>query len=144
MRVRAFLVCTAMLVLHGALQAQQPAASTCQTSVSLVPGAAPISLKSTAASVAVLDSAALSSIAGRTLSDALTARLPGVSVMRSSGVAGTGSRISIRGPSGILTAQRPLLFIDGIRVDDEFQSIGVDIGGQAPSRIDDVPLDQVE
>jgi TonB-dependent starch-binding outer membrane protein SusC len=142
MRARAFLLGTAMLVLHGASQAQQ-LASSCRTSVSLVPGGASIPLKSTAASVATLDSAALSSIAGRTLSDALTARIPGVSVMRSSGVAGTGSRISIRGPGGLITPQRPLVFIDGIRVDDEFQALLVASDSQAPSRLDDIPLDAV-
>jgi outer membrane receptor protein involved in Fe transport len=142
MRVHVFLFCMATLVLHGAPRAQQPAAS-CNTSVSLVPGAAPISLKSTAASVAVLDSAALSSIAGRTLSDALTARLPGVSVMRSSGVAGTGSRISIRGPGGLNTPQRPIVFIDGIRVDDNFDAHLVVSDSQAPSRLDDIPLDAI-
>ena len=143
MRARAFLLGTAMLVLHSASQAQQPTSSTCKTSVTLVPGGAPIPLKSTAATVATLDSAALSSIAGRTLSDALTARLPGVSVMRSSGVTGTGSRISIRGPGGLTTPQRPIVFIDGIRVDDNFDAQLIGIDPQAPSRLDDIPLDAI-
>src|SRR5689334_22290160 len=62
------------------------------------------------ASVAIVEPTATN----RTLSDVLASRVPGVSVMRSSGVAGTGSRIRIRGPSGILTPQQPLLFIDGV------------------------------
>jgi hypothetical protein len=101
-------------------------------------------LHNSGASIGIIDSAALAPFVGNTLSEALTARLPGVSVMRSSGVAGTGSRIRLRGTSGILVTQQPLLFIDGIRVEDEAQSIGVDAGGQAPSRLDDVPVENIE
>ena len=94
--------------------------------------------------VAVVDSAELAPFVGRTLSEALTARVPGVSVMRSSGVAGTGSRVRLRGPGGILLTEQPLLFIDGIRVDEEQQSIALGTGnGQAPSRLDDVWTDDV-
>ena len=96
------------------------------------------------AAVAVLDSAALAPFVGRTLSEALTARVPGVSVMQSSGVAGTGSRVRLRGPGGILLTEQPLLFIDGIRVDDEQQSTALGSGGgQAPSRLDDVWTDDI-
>lgn len=82
--------------------------------------------------------------ATRSLSEVLSGRVPGVSVMRSSGVAGTGSRIRIRGPSGILIPQQPLLYVDGIRADGEQQSIVLDAGGQAPSRLDDIPAEQIE
>ena len=101
-------------------------------------------LRSTGASVAVIDSAALAPFFRRTLSEALTARLPGVSVMASSGVAGTGSRVQLRGPSGIILTQQPLLFVDGIRVDDSMQSFVLNTGGQAPSRLDDIPMEDVE
>ena len=101
------------------------------------------SLGALGASVAVLDSTTLAPFFKRTLSEALTARLPGVSVMRSNGVAGTGSRIWLRGPSGILTPRQPLLYIDGIRADGELQSSTLNTGGQAPSRLDDVPIDDV-
>ena len=95
-------------------------------------------------SVAVVDSVSLAPFVGRTLSEALTARVPGVSVMRSSGVAGTGSRVRVRGPGGILLTEQPLLFIDGIRVDDEQQSIALGLdGGQAPSRLDDMSTDEI-
>ncbi len=101
------------------------------------------SLGALGASVAVLDSTGLAPFFTRTLSEALTARLPGVSVMRSNGVAGTGSRIWLRGPSGIVTPRQPLLYIDGIRADGELQSITLNAGGQAPSRLDDVPVDDI-
>jgi len=101
------------------------------------------SLGALGASVAVVDSSSLAPFFRRTLSEALTARLPGVSVMRSNGVAGTGSRIWLRGPGGITMPQQPLLYIDGIRADGELQSITLNAGGQAPSRLDDVPVDDV-
>jgi hypothetical protein len=64
--------------------------------------------------------------------------------MPSSGVAGAGSRVRLRGPSGIVLTQQPLLFLDGIRVDGALQSIALDAGGQVPSRIDDIPVEDVE
>ena len=101
-------------------------------------------LRSTGASVGVIDSAALAPFFRRTLSEALTARLPGVSIMASSGLAGAGSRVQLRGPSGIILTQQPLLFVDGIRVDDTMQSMLLSTGGQAPSRLDDIPMEDVE
>jgi outer membrane receptor protein involved in Fe transport len=98
----------------------------------------------TGASVGVIDSAAMAPFFHRTLSEALTGRVPGVSVMPSSGVAGAGSRVRLRGPGGIMLTQQPLLVIDGIRADGTMQSLSLDAGGQAPSRLDDVPVDDVE
>lgn len=124
-------------------RAQSNAPATCSAVAPLSSTIDSISNDAVGASVAVLDSGAIASLGGRAISEALAARLPGVSVMRSSGVAGTGSRIRLRGPSGILAPQQPLLFMDGMRVDGEAQSIILDAGGQAPSRIDDVPIEDV-
>lgn len=134
---------TAACVLARAAYAQDAPSAACDSIVPLVPGALPIAAQATGVSVGLLDAAAITSVGGRTLSDALAARIPGVTVMRSSGVAGTGSRIYMRGAGGIIVPQQPLLFIDGVRVDDELQSLGFSTGGQAPSRLDDVPLEQV-
>jgi len=134
----------AALAFGSAANAQPRPNASCSNSAPLSIAAAPVSLRSSGATVGVIDSAALAPFFGRTLSQALTAHLPGVSVMRSSGVAGTGSRIWLRGPSGILMTQQPLLFIDGIRADGEMQSIIFGIGGQAPSRLDDIPIEDVE
>ena len=129
-----FLV-VALLGVVGRATAQSTARPAC-------PSAA--SLRATGASVGVIDSAALAPFFHRTLSEALTARLPGVSVMPSSGVAGAGSRVRLRGPSGVLLTQQPLLVIDGIRADGTMQSLSLDAGGQAPARLDDIPVDDVE
>ena len=128
-----------------AAQPSGPAVASCSEraplSVSRVDG---VSLRATGASVGVIDSASLAPFMKRTLSEALTARIPGVSVLHSSGVAGTGARVRLRGPGGILLNEEPLLFIDGLRVEGRLQSVGLDAGGQAPSRLDDVSVDDVE
>ena len=122
-------------------RAQSASSPSCSTSVPNLPGGPTTDPHTRGGSIAILDSATLHSLGGRTMSEVLTARVPGVSVMRSSGVTGAGSRIRMRGPSGILAPQEPILFIDGIRVDGELHSITLSAGGQAPSRVDDVPIE---
>src|SRR4029453_13094814 len=86
-----------LLAFVPAASAQPTAPAGCPT---------PASLGASGASVGIIDSAALAPFFHRTLSEALTARLPGVSVMPSSGVAGAGSRVRLRGPSGIILTQQ--------------------------------------
>jgi outer membrane receptor protein involved in Fe transport len=86
------------------------------------------------ASIFVLDSAALAELHARTLTEALTATLPGVSVMQSSGRVGDGPRVRIRGESGFLSVLQPILYVDGVRVNAE----------QVSSRLDDIDLNDVE
>ena len=52
------------------------------------------------------------------VSEVLQARAPGVVVMAGSGTPGTGSDITIRG-YGSLTTNRPVVYIDGVRMDTE-------------------------
>lgn len=143
MRIRNVFAVVSLLGPAGAIGAQGTSPAGCDAVAPMSPGARPAPLRALGVSVAVLDSGALTSLAGRTLSEALAARVPGVSVLRSSGVAGTGSRVYMRGQSGILRTQQPLLFIDGIRVNGELHSLGLATGGQSPSRLDDVPLDRI-
>ena len=91
-----------------------------------------------------IDSLTPGGVSAQTLSDALAGRIAGVSVMRSSGVIGTGSRVRVRGGSGLLIPREPILIIDGVRVDASQSSFGVSVGGQAPSRLDDIPLHEIE
>lgn len=137
--------CLALLVVAARASAQLPGGrGSCAASTPSLPGAAAPPHTATGADVAIVDSATMASGGGRTVSELLTARLPGVSVMRSSGVVGTGSRIRLRGPSGIVAPQEPLVFLDGMRVDGDAHSISLDAGGQAPSRIDDIPVEDVK
>ncbi len=54
----------------------------------------------------------------RNVQDLLTGRASGVSVVGSSGQAGTGSRIRVRGASSLSLANDPLIYVDGVRVDN--------------------------
>jgi hypothetical protein len=57
---------------------------------------------SVGSSIGVIDSATIAVSAARTLSDLLAARVAGASVLRSSGVAGSGSRVRFRGGKQLL------------------------------------------
>jgi hypothetical protein len=57
-------------------------------------------------SLGVIDSATIAASAATTLSDLLAAHVAGVSVLRSSGVAGSGSRMRLRGGEQLLWRSR--------------------------------------
>ncbi|HEX6629497.1 MAG TPA: SusC/RagA family TonB-linked outer membrane protein [Gemmatimonadaceae bacterium] len=54
----------------------------------------------------------------RSFQDLVTGRASGVSVVGSSGQVGSGSRIRVRGASSLSLANDPLIYVDGIRVDN--------------------------
>ncbi len=69
-------------------------------------------------------------------------RTAGVQVFNSSGTTGMGSRIRIRGSSSISLSNDPLLYVDGIRVDNRTNDPGA--GGQDISRLDDFNPEDIE
>lgn len=75
-------------------------------------------------------------------SELLTAQAPSINVLQSSGTTGTGTRIRIRGSNSVSLSNDPLVIIDGVRMDS-----GTDIdlftGGQSPSRINDIPAEEI-
>jgi len=74
------------------------------------------------------------------ISELLQGRSPGVSISRSSGEAGTGSKIRIRGATSITQDNIPLVYVDGIRVSNNTGTGpgSVDFAnGQTISRVDD-------
>jgi TonB-linked SusC/RagA family outer membrane protein len=54
-----------------------------------------------------------------TMQDLLTGRSPGAQFSRSNGNVGTGSRIQIRGVKSFNLSSDPLIFVDGIRIDNK-------------------------
>ena len=48
----------------------------------------------------------------------LNGRAPGVNIIQSSGQAGAGSRIRIRGAASLSLSNEPLIYVDGVRVDN--------------------------
>lgn len=87
----------------------------------------------------VIDSAEIASSHARQLSEFLTARAPGVSVLRSGGVEAEGARVALRGPRSLSFPTYPLLIVDGMRVDATQEAATIDFDVH-PSRLDDIPL----
>src|SRR5947208_865904 len=72
------------------------------------------------------------------LSDALNSTVPGVLVQASGGTTGTGTRIRIRGSNSVSLSNEPVLVVNGIRVENGASSTSVGVGGQTPSRLNDI------
>ncbi|HEX9485302.1 MAG TPA: TonB-dependent receptor plug domain-containing protein, partial [Gemmatimonadaceae bacterium] len=94
--------------------------------------------------IASLDTSNLTLAATSNFSDVLAAKAPGVSVLTSGGTTGGGSRIRIRGSNSISLSNDPLLIIDGIRVDNNSSSNTIGVGGQRPSRFNDINPEEIE
>lgn len=78
------------------------------------------------------------------MSQLLTGRVPGVDVAAPGGTLGSSARIRIRGASSISLSNDPLLIIDGIRVDASTASTTIGVGGQTPSRFNDINPEDIE
>jgi len=75
-----------------------------------------------------------------TLAQLLTGRIAGLVVMQSSGTVGAGSRLLNRGATSLFVSNTPLLYVDGVRADQSPNAYGLDVGGQVPSRFDDLEV----
>ncbi|MDB4885553.1 MAG: putative outer membrane protein [Gemmatimonadetes bacterium] len=95
------------------------------------------------ATVATLDASALTKTAPVTnVGELLQSRVPGVSVSANSGTAGAARQIRIRGASSINLSNQPLLFVDGVRVNEGILSSGQ--SGQSFDRMNDISPDDIE
>ncbi|MQA92639.1 MAG: TonB-dependent receptor [Gemmatimonas sp.] len=92
-----------------------------------------------------VDAAAITAVSPvQTVQDLLASREPGLSFARSSGNIGTGSQIRIRGVSSLTMNSQPLIYVDGVRVDNQ-GAAGPDIrDGRQVSKLDDFSPDQIE
>ncbi len=81
--------------------------------------------------------------AARTIPELLAARVPGLQVRPGSGAVASGSRLRLRGASGIFVPGEPLVVVDGVRAVSEPNDRLADVD-QAPSRLDDFLPDDVE
>lgn len=82
--------------------------------------------------------------AAKTLAELLAARVPGLQVRPGSGAVASGSRLRLRGASGIQTPNDPLVVIDGVRVVSEPNDLLASEVRQQPSRLDDFVPDDVQ
>jgi TonB-linked SusC/RagA family outer membrane protein len=93
---------------------------------------------------ASIDSSMLNKAAISTFADALSSRAPGVVVQTAAGETGAGSRIRIRGSNSISLSNEPLIILDGVRMDNTPESTAIDVGGQLPSRLNDINSEEIE
>ena len=96
------------------------------------------------ASTATIDATQITTAAISTFSDALSSRAPGVVVQTSAGESGAGTRVRIRGSNSISLSNEPLLIVDGVRLDNTPESSPIDVGGQFPSRLNDINPEEIE
>jgi outer membrane receptor protein involved in Fe transport len=98
-------------------------------------------------SVATVDAAAVTEIAPiNSLQGLINGRAPGVVVQAASGAAGTGGRIRVRGNASFSLSNEPLLYVDGVRVNNNPSSgpQNQDFGSSSISRINDLNPEDVE
>jgi TonB-linked SusC/RagA family outer membrane protein len=82
----------------------------------------------------------------RNVQDLLTGRAAGVAVVASSGQVGTGARIRVRGASSLSLGNDPLIYVDGVRVDNA-QATGPTVqafGSASVSRFNDFNPNDIE
>ena len=89
--------------------------------------------------IATVNVAELREAPVQTPTEALAARVPGVSVLPSVGITGAGARIRIRGSSSLSQSNNPIIYIDGVRADN-----GGSGNGAATSRLDDIDPNSIE
>jgi len=75
--------------------------------------------------------------------DALSGRAAGVQVLQAGGTVGTGTRVRIRGQTSLSLSNEPIYYVDGIRVENNSQSLSVNLGGQQPSRVNDLNPEEI-
>ena len=79
------------------------------------------------------------------VSEALAARVAGVDVLPTGGLAGEGARIRIRGNASLSQSNQPLVYVDGVLVNNGggFGNISAGGAGDA-SRLDDINPEQID
>jgi len=94
-------------------------------------------------SVATVNAEALQSAPITSMSDMLQGRAPGVNILASGGQPGQGSRILLRGIASLSQSNTPVIYVDGVRMDDSpYRGIGTT--GASWSGFDDINPADIE
>jgi len=78
------------------------------------------------------------------LQTVLSSRAPGVLVQEASGTTGSSARIRIRGSNSVSLVNDPLVIVDGIRVNNDQGATSIGVGGQVPSRLNDINPEEID
>ena len=96
-----------------------------------------------ATSVEVLDAEEISQVPVTTVDQLLQGRVAGATVNAQSAQAGTASLINFRGTSSVFGAQTPVIYVDGVRVDNS-QATAAGTGGEQSSALADLLTSDIE
>jgi TonB-dependent starch-binding outer membrane protein SusC len=95
--------------------------------------------------IATVDAKTIENAPVQTFSEAIAGREPGVQVLPSSGLVGEGARIRIRGNASLTQNNEPVVYLDGVRVDNAGGFTYAGAGGAGtPSRLDDINPEIIE
>jgi len=101
------------------------------------------SRRSQGTNVGNIDASAIEKAQITKFTDVLTGRTAGVTVQGTSGTAGTGQRIHIRGANSLSLSNEPLIYVDGTQISNG-NLIDIGLGGQAVSRLNDIASEDIE
>ena len=95
------------------------------------------------AEVAVVGADDIAGSAATNVTELLQGRVPGAQINAVSGSPGTAGLMSFRGPSSAIADQTPVIYIDGVRVDNA-RGIGSDFGGEQSSALADLAVADID
>jgi TonB-linked SusC/RagA family outer membrane protein len=103
------------------------------------------SRRAQSAVVSTIDAADVTGVAPVTsVQELLQSRLPGVSVQGAGGNVGGTQVIRMRGQASLELSNEPLIFVDGVRVDQRNSAMIYGVGGQETSRLNDIRPEDIE
>lgn len=95
--------------------------------------------------VATISAAALEDKPIATFSEVLQGREPGVVALPAGGLTGEGARIRIRGTKSLSQSNEPIVYLNGVRIDNAGGRGNIGTGGGGmPSRLDDIDPTSIE
>jgi TonB-dependent starch-binding outer membrane protein SusC len=105
-----------------------------------------IEKKRLSTTVDVVSKSQIDAVPGGRLDQLLQSQLPNAQIRLSSGQPGTASLIRTRGPVSANTSTTPVIYIDGVRVDNlnSNPALNVGSGGASSSAIADIPIENIE
>ena len=78
------------------------------------------------------------------ITDLLQGQASGVQVFESGGSIGMGARIRVRGSNSASLSNEPVIYLDGVLINNQPNSISYETGGQSPSRLNDINPEDIE
>lgn len=106
----------------------------------------PVARRQVTTSIAAVEGSSLQNAPLNSFSDFLQGREPGVTILPSGGMPGQGSRIVLRGLGSLQRATQPVIYVDGIRIDNSGDTFmdQTSYGGHAWVGMDDISPEDIE